>query len=264
METITPARSFPVSLAEAKHQLGFFHSEDDQQINGLIAVATAEAEEYTGVTPIFTQKKETREEFPQWYMTITGLPFAKLHKVEYYDTTNTLQTLAVDQYRLYTHKLYAQLEPVVDWPETFDREDAVQITYTCGHAMVATADQANNTIIADDHPFANGDRVILYTADEASLPAELAERKVYHVVNAAAGTVQLSLTAGGSAISITNNGAGQFYLAKSEVPRPMKQAILMMLTGLNEFRADQITGTIATKVALNSRYLLDHVKPRRL
>ena len=264
MKTIIPAQYFPVSLAEAKHQLAYFHSEDDEHVKALIAIATEEAEEYTGVTPLFKTVSETCAKFPAGMIVLKGLPFAKVNSVKYYDSDNTLQTLSASLYRVYAHNLDAQIEIIDSWPDSYDREDAVQVEYIIGHAGVTTITAATNLFTQEGHPFIDTDQVVVYKAVDGTIDSAIKERKVYYVVSSDADTFQLALTSGGAAIAIGADSTGQVYVGFSEAPKTMKQAIQMMLTGLNEFRQDEITGTMISKVSMSSRYLLDHVKPKRL
>jgi hypothetical protein len=261
MKTLSPALAFPVSIPEAKHQLGYFHSEDDAQVAGLIVTATREAEHYTGVISLFRTVKETFSNWPAGEIVLAGLPFAKLDTVQYYDAAETLQTLSPSLYRLYNHELNAEIEIKETWPDLFDRKDAVQVTYRVGHAGLTTATQATDLFNQPNHPFVEGDMVLVYGANESILPVGITARQMYHIVEATANTFKLSSTSGGSAIDITSDGSGAFYVGFAEVNPQMKAAILMMISGLNEFRSDEITGTMISRVTMGSRHLLNQVKP---
>src|SRR5271167_3002741 len=47
VRVVTPATTWPVSLAEAKKRLGILHSDDDVAVQGLIATATVAVEAAT-------------------------------------------------------------------------------------------------------------------------------------------------------------------------------------------------------------------------
>ena len=72
-------------------------------------------------------------------------------------------------------------------------------------------DFTTDTITLVNHDFINGDRVLL--SSSSSLPTPLVENRFYYVVGAAANTIQLSLTSGGSAIDITFNGEGEHIIS---------------------------------------------------
>jgi len=57
------------------------------------------------------------------------------------------------------------------------------------------------------HGFLNDDRVMV-TSSSQDLPAGSDSAKVYYVVNKTTNDFELSLTSGGSAINITDNGSG--------------------------------------------------------
>jgi len=67
------------------------------------------------------------------------------------------------------------------------------------------------TLTSGDNPFQNGYPVAVRTSD--TLPAPLDANTVYYVVNRTSTTLQLSLTPGGSAINLTDDGTGLHYLA---------------------------------------------------
>lgn len=264
IKTIIPAQSFPVSLSEAKHQLGFFHSEEDDAVQALIAMATEEAEEYTGLATLFTTVEEKLACFPAGMIVLTGLPFAKLNSVKYYDADGNLQTLSSALYRVYSHGLNAEIEIIDSWPSTYDRQDAITIEYVIGYAGTATATEVDDLVTMNGHPFADDQRVTVYNSIDGTLPGGIVERRIYYVKNSTENTFQLSDSEGGDVIDLTSDSVNQWYIGLKEVPRVMKTAILMTLSGCNEYRTDEITGTIVNKIMMSSRYLLDHVRPKRL
>ncbi|MCO6358552.1 head-tail connector protein [Roseivirga pacifica] len=262
-KVITPPLHYPLTVEEAKRQLNYFHSEDDDQVADFIADATDEAQDYTGITMLYTTVEETLDRFPCSTFELGGIPFVKIESIKYYDTDDALQTLASSEYRVDSHATYARLQPVNTWPSTKCKLNAVLITYVVGYAGVASANADDDALIMQAHPFANGNRVIGTKAREAVFPTGLTEKKAYYVVNATTDTFQLSETEGGSAIDITDAGSGQLYFGQL-LPNQMLRAMKMMVTHFDQFRSDFVTGTIVQKIPLNSRYLLDQVKPKRL
>lgn len=260
---IIPAKSFPVSLEEAKHQLGYFHSEDDQAVQGLIAVATQEAETYTGVHALIKTVKEVLPCFPAGMIGLQAIPFHKLQSIKYYDTNNQPQTLAESEYRVYDHCTYASVEDTNSWPSTYDRQDAVEVVYTVGHAVLLSVNATANQLTYPSHPFQNGDAIVLSTPDEGVLPNELAAATVYYVINSETDGFQISKSTDGDPIEFSAS-VGDIYAGPNEVPGQMKAAIKMTLSSLNEYKTDQITGTMISNVMMNSRWLLNQIKPRRL
>ena len=62
------------------------------------------------------------------------------------------------------------------------------------------------------HGFANGDRITVSSA--TTLPAGLSLGVLYYVVNKTADDFELSLTSGGAAVDITDNGTGAHKAVK--------------------------------------------------
>jgi hypothetical protein len=69
-----------------------------------------------------------------------------------------------------------------------------------------TFDNATNTVQEAGNTRANGDSLRLNT--DGTLPAELSIKHLYFVINRTASTYQLSYTAGGAAVTFTDNGTG--------------------------------------------------------
>jgi len=77
-----------------------------------------------------------------------------------------------------------------------------------------TVDAGADTLsVGTDEKFKNGD--IVYLETDGTLPAGLAVETPYRVVNAAAATLQLSTTFGGSAIDIADAGTGAHTIYKA-------------------------------------------------
>lgn len=74
---------------------------------------------------------------------------------------------------------------------------------------VANVNIATNTITVTE-AYANNDLIVLESDDVP--PTGLSLTTTYHVVNAAAGSIQLSLTEGGAAVDITGIGSGNLTL----------------------------------------------------
>ncbi len=73
---------------------------------------------------------------------------------------------------------------------------------------LVTADVTNNTITSVGHSLANGTVIRVLSFAGGALPGGLAEDTRYFVVGATADTLQVSATAGGTAIDITSAGSG--------------------------------------------------------
>jgi hypothetical protein len=61
-------------------------------------------------------------------------PLVSIESVNYYDLNNTLQTVDPADYLVSSGNMPATLQPINNaWPDTYLREDAVQITFVCGY-----------------------------------------------------------------------------------------------------------------------------------
>jgi hypothetical protein len=90
--------------------------------------------------------------------------------------------------------------------------DKVTLSNTHSFTFVdADVHVVNNTIAEAAHGMANGQPIELQTT--GVLPAGLALKTIYYVVEQAAGTFKLSLTVGGAAINITAAAGGGTHTA---------------------------------------------------
>ena len=161
LETVTPPTEYPVTLAEAKLQLGIGAAETafDTLINAYIAAATANAEAVTGlrimpqvvklVLPAFPDKKklidlittQIETEVKREPVDLIAAPVKSITTVAYTDENGDAQTLTgggtnywplgLDQQTLYP---FVIPERVAGWPSTLKgKPDAVQITMVAGY-----------------------------------------------------------------------------------------------------------------------------------
>ena len=84
-----------------------------------------------------------------------------------------------------------------------------QVTLGSGLAETAfTGASSTDTLTATGHSLSNNHPVHVLEDDAESLPGGLDTEEQYYVVNAAANTLQLALTPGGSAVSLRSDGQG--------------------------------------------------------
>jgi len=72
----------------------------------------------------------------QYFLELPRPPLVSVESIQYYDQTNTLQTLAAEDYRVDVAPRFARISLVGEtavWPHTARRWDAVQIAYTAGY-----------------------------------------------------------------------------------------------------------------------------------
>lgn len=82
------------------------------------------------------------------------------------------------------------------------------VTYT----VDVTSNYLTTSQFSGNLKFWDNDQVILYTDGTAPNPLSAGLGTVYHVINSDGYTFQLSLTSGGAAIDITNNGTGMQFI----------------------------------------------------
>lgn len=133
--TIAPAQSL-LSLADAKAHLRVDHSDDDAVISGLIEAATAHLDGYGGTLGLALLTQTWAVEFPTFRNRL-DIPLGPVQSatIQYYDSTNVLQTLAATVYAVLTDGRgpYVGLKYNQQWPQTYTRDDAVKITFVAGY-----------------------------------------------------------------------------------------------------------------------------------
>ena len=135
----TVATTLPVSVADAKSHLRVTGSDQDSLIEDLIWGAVQAFEKRANVVlstqtwKAFTDK--CYEELELWKYPITGIS-----SIQYYDSDDSLQTLDDYYSNVATGSNGYNPRPVVifvtDTPSTYEREDAVVITFTAGYSTI--------------------------------------------------------------------------------------------------------------------------------
>lgn len=142
----------PVTLAEAKDQcrVDTSVSTDDTFLNNAI---TTSREYYEEVTDRFLMPRTVRmalKSFPPIrQVELAGSVVRSITSVQYYDSDNALQTLSSSKYDLFDY-FYPNaliLDSSEAWPDTYERENAVIITYEGGFATASDVPQKSKTAI---------------------------------------------------------------------------------------------------------------------
>lgn len=167
-----PAKGI-MTLAEAKAQCRVDGQDDDVLLNGLILAVTSYLDTKSGITGRALVTQTWRQDFYGWPNSYNGLyipissnaydypwqqswqpysgdyglrlpmePVQSITSVQYYDTSNVLQTVDASKYDLYTDELgpFVRMNPkVFVWPGVYVRPDAVKITFVAGEASVNPA-----------------------------------------------------------------------------------------------------------------------------
>ena len=136
----TPASTYAITTSEAKSHLRVTHSTDDTYIDALIAAAHEEVHQYTNRQIMTATWKLYLDSFPD-KIELKKLPIQSITTIQYYDEDNALQTLASTEYKTSLNAVPALIETAdndTDWPDTYDRSDAVCITFVAGWASSAS------------------------------------------------------------------------------------------------------------------------------
>jgi uncharacterized phiE125 gp8 family phage protein len=139
LKLITPASTYPVTLAEAKLHLRVDGTDEDTLITALITAATEMAEQETG-RALMTQTWELTQDAFDSAMVLTRTPVASITSIKYIDLDGVEQTLNGANYTLYSTDDYGyhQVTPAygLDWPETRIQDSAVAVRYVAGYTTV--------------------------------------------------------------------------------------------------------------------------------
>lgn len=88
-----------------------------------------------------------------------------------------------------------------------------QIVLTGGMANVSfTGDDSTDTLTAASHGLSDGETVRVLADNADNLPGGLDTTETYYVISSDTNTLQLSLTSGGSAVSLTSDGQGELHV----------------------------------------------------
>ena len=127
------------TTAEAKDFLKVDTTADDTLIDNLIKAATQSCEIYTNryfINTVVTQYSDNWKEFYRLYKS----PVVTITHIKYYDTNDTLQTLAASNYILDNISQPARIGISVDGtlPNLADRINAVEVAYKVGYGELSS------------------------------------------------------------------------------------------------------------------------------
>lgn len=131
---ITEPAVEPVTLEQVKNHSRITHIEDDSWLLMAMVVARQYVEKTCELSLITQTRRTTFDGFRKPWLTLAYGPTLSISGVEYYDQTNTLQTL--NEYQATLESNPCMIVPGVgkSWPSTkADRMDAVRVTYVAGY-----------------------------------------------------------------------------------------------------------------------------------
>lgn len=193
------------------------------------------------------------DRFPR-AISIPRSPVRSLVSLKYLDQSNVERTFSLDNLVIDQSGEWFRLALADDalWPVTDDAPGAVRVEYRAGYAAPFTVDASTDVITAPAHDLTDGDCVRPVTFG-GTLPAGLSTRN-YFVINAATDTLQLSNSPGGSAIDITDAGAGDLFLidpAGYSVYSRMTLALALATATWFENRQAINVGNITSSLPMN-------------
>jgi uncharacterized phiE125 gp8 family phage protein len=155
----------PITLVEAKLHLRVDHSEEDDIINILRQAAREIVELHTNRSLITQTRVIKLDNFPYFdTIKLTYGPVLTLTSITYDDDDDANQTLASSLYWTDLDSNIARIVVKDSWPSTYDKPNAVQITYDAGYGATgadvpAPLKQAMFLILA--HLYENRQQVIV-------------------------------------------------------------------------------------------------------
>lgn len=145
VRTAAPAESI-LTTAEARAHLRVTSTDEDTYITALIAAAEAYLDGYSGVLgrALVTQTwAQSFDDFPK--CAELRLPLGNVQSVSsvsYYDENNASQTFTDFAVVTDARGPKLVLDADASWPGTYDRPDAVTVTWVCGYGAASDIPEA--------------------------------------------------------------------------------------------------------------------------
>jgi uncharacterized phiE125 gp8 family phage protein len=132
----------PLQLAEVKKHLEIADADTahDEHIQRLIQEAREQVEhdcQVCLVSRAITEKFNWSGDEEYWQLYYR--PISSVTSITYYDTTNTQQTFSASLYSLDADRRRVWLNSNAAWPTTYDRWDAITLTYSAGYGSSGAA-----------------------------------------------------------------------------------------------------------------------------
>ena len=135
----TPPASEPLTLTECKLHLRVDGTDEDTLITTYLQSAREQVELMTNRAMMPQTVKQYLDTFPTCTIDLRFAPIASVTSVKYYDSDNVEQTLVLDtDYQVDTVTEPARIVPLLSWPVTKAKANAVTIEYVAGYADADT------------------------------------------------------------------------------------------------------------------------------
>lgn len=137
--TVAPASGI-VALQDMRDHLRVVDSAEDFYISTLILAASETVEEMTG-RAVVTQTWAMALPSASGAVYLPKSPVQSVTSITYYDANNVSQSAVVADFYLMNDGDQAWLEPKPgkSWPTTYDRPDAITITFVAGYSSIPSA-----------------------------------------------------------------------------------------------------------------------------
>lgn len=140
--TLAAATVEPLQLHEVKKHLEIADADTthDEQLQGMIQEAREQVEhdcQVVLVSRAVTEKFNWSGDEEYWQLYYR--PVTAVSSITYYDTTDTQQTFSASLYSLDADRRRIWLKSNAAWPTTYDRWDAITVTYTAGYGTTSSA-----------------------------------------------------------------------------------------------------------------------------
>lgn len=255
LNTIFGPEGEPLTPADAKSQLRIDVSTEDSLTARRISSARNWAEDYIARALVTRTFEWTIDAFSE-LLYVPMPPLRSVTSIKYVDAAGVEQTLSAADYTVDVKSHPGRIIPAYGktWPATRGHINDVTIRFRAGYATPFTVDVSTNILTAKDHPFADGDYVVLTNSGNA-LPSPLFVGTTYYVRDVAGDTLKLALTSGGTAIDMTTLGSGTHFLGR--IPSAILDAMLLIVGELDARRENSIVGAPIQQVPLSAQYLLE-------
>jgi uncharacterized phiE125 gp8 family phage protein len=253
--------NYPITIDEAKSHLRVVGTFDDSDIGSIIAAATGTVENYTWrplmeqTWKLYLDSSEVIED-----IIINKAPLISIDLIQYYDATNTLETLSTDNYYTDIVGDPARIK-ITKMPQVYDRFNAMVITFKCGYAALSnevtatSVSHAQDTITKANHGLVSGQMIIITQVQNIT---NITADTLYYVANAKQNTFQLSTVPFGSNINLGGSDTPAIsYKSYGVIPKAIKSAMKLIIGHLFEHREDVVVGASVADLPMNSTYLLE-------
>ena len=128
----TDATAEPVTATELREWLRLDDTSQDSMLEGMITAARVAVELHTHRSVVQKTLKQSLADFPAGgCIELLYPPLASVSSVAYWDADGTEQTVDASNYIAITNRVVGLVQATTDysWPSTYDRPDAVNVTY---------------------------------------------------------------------------------------------------------------------------------------